>query len=224
MSTGLISEVATRKEIPAHVRFERRPVEDKAATLDTGRYVAKDVDYAIVTAPYSDGKENLHIKVANWFANMQVDVHAGRLPQAWLDQYKDAYARWQQGQELPVNGTPIKGWGVISPSQQEMLIRRHILTVEELAQINDVGIRAIGMGAIDLRNKAQGLLAQMNDKGALTIEIANFKRENDVQKGQIATLTRQVEELLKQAKRAPAVVPEMVEEIIREEIAINDVL
>lgn len=196
MST--VGEVIDRKDRPAYVRFERVPVEDKAASLKAGHYVAKDVDYALITPPYS--KDVFKIKVEQWKANMKQDVHNERLPQSWMDRYLEDFNRWQNGQEIPLVGTPIKGWGVISPAQQETLIRMNVLTIEDLAAINDEGVTRIGMGAIDLKNKAKAWLAQLNDKGPLTQEIAAVKAANTLLEGSIASLTRQVEELTSQLR------------------------
>ena len=193
-----VGELLERKDRPAYVRFERVPVEDPVASRAAGHYVAKDVDYALITPPYS--KDIFKIKVAQWLVNLKQDVQNDRLPQQWADQYIDAYKRWQNGQEIPLSGTPIKGWGVISPAQQETLIRMNILTVEDMAACNDEGINRIGMGASELRNKAKAWLAQLTDKGPLTVEIAALKSENQLQKGSIAILTRQVEELMAQVR------------------------
>ena len=195
--------VAEREERPALVRFERVAVEDKAASLQAGHYVAKDVDYALITPPYS--KDVFKIKIPQWFANMQQDVANGRLPEKWERDYRDTYERWKAGQEIPLNGVPIKGWGVISPAQQETLTRLNILTVEDLAAVNDEGIRRIGMGAVELKNKAKAWLAQIKDKGPLTQEVAALKTENDVLKASVAALEKRVELLSRQDHAEDAV-------------------
>ena len=59
------AELASREERKPYVRFERMSVEDAAATLAAGRYVAKDVDYVLITPPYS--KDVFKQKVKNWF-------------------------------------------------------------------------------------------------------------------------------------------------------------
>ena len=201
MST--VGMVAEREERPALVRFERVAVEDKAASLQAGHYVAKDVDYALITPPYS--KDVFKIKIPQWFANMQQDVANGRLPEKWERDYRDTYERWKAGQEIPLNGVPIKGWGVISPAQQETLTRLNILTVEDLAAVNDEGIRRIGMGAVELKNKAKAWLAQIKDKGPLTQEVAALKTENDVLKASVAALEKRVELLSRQDHAEDAV-------------------
>jgi len=188
-----IAQVIERKDRPAHVRFKRVAFEDKAATLQAGRWVGKDVDIVMITPPYS--KDIIEMKVTQWLSNMKQDVQNGRLSPEWAEQYEKDYERWKNGQEIPLHGTPIKGWGLISPAQQELLLKLNILTVEDLAGINDEGIRHIGMGSMDLKNKATAWLSQMVDKGPLTVEIAALKAENSEQKVKIETLMSQVEKM-----------------------------
>jgi hypothetical protein len=192
-----------RKERPAYVKFERVAVEDKAASVAAGRYVAKDVDMAYITPPYS--RDIFKMKVTDWLTNMRQDVANGRMPEEWAQNYRKAYEAWKNGQELPLNGTPIKGWGVISPAMQETLIRLNILTVEDLSTVTDEGQRAIGMGSIDLKNKAAAWLAQMNDKGSVTMKMAALEQQNAQLQGNVSTLERQVRELLAVVKTQGAV-------------------
>jgi hypothetical protein len=198
MST--VGSVNDREDRPAYIRFEIVPIEDKAASLATGHYVAKDIEYALITPPYS--KDVFKIKVPQWKLNMQQDVSNGRLPEQWMHGYLKAYEMWKKGQEMPLNGTAIKGWGVISPAQQETLIRMSILTVEDLAAVNDEGLRRIGMGAGDLKNKAKGWLSQLQDKGPLTQEIASVRNENAILKGAVASLEIQVKALMESSQNA----------------------
>ena len=179
--------------IMPYVRFERVAVEDPKATLAAGHYVAKDIDRAYVTPPYS--KDVMIFKVENWLNQLSVDASQGRIPKDWVEKYKRAYEAWKQGQELPLDGFPIKGWGVCSPAQQETLIRLHILTVEQLAAVNDEGIRRIGMGAVDLKNKADAWLKQLNKAGKPTVEMAALKKENASLKSQVENLEEKLAKL-----------------------------
>lgn len=193
-----LEEVNSRKERPSFVRFERRSVEDKKASESAGHYVAKDIDYALITAPYS--KDVFHIKCDSWFKDLEQQISMQRIPREWVEQYKKQYGAWKNGQELPVNGTPIRGWGVISPAKQETLIAMHILTVEDLAEINDEGVKRIGMGAVELKTKAKAWLAQLNDKGPLTMHVARVERENEVLRSSVETLQKQVATLMAHVK------------------------
>lgn len=205
------AELAERSERPAYARFERVPVEDKQASLAAGHYVAKDVDFALITPPYS--RDVVRIKVSQWLLNLEQDLRNDRIPKPWVEKYKEDYRSWQNGQEIPLRGVPIKGWGVISPAQQETLLRMNILTVEDLAGINDEGIRRIGMGGSDLKNKAVAWVKQLSDKGPLTQENAALKQENETLRGTIVAL----EETIKRLQvSAPALLVEENESLLDE--------
>lgn len=199
-----VGELINREERPAYVRFERRPMEDKAASIREGRYVAKDVDFALVTPPYS--KDCVEYKVEQWLINMDRNVRDGRIPEKWADQWKASYNSWKNGQEMPLSGTPIKGWGVLSPAQQQTLIAMNCLTVEDLAGINDEGLRRIGMGAIELRDKAKNWLASMKDHGAVTVQLAAMEQENRNLAATVEALKAQVEALKNMIPRQPEIV------------------
>lgn len=199
-----VGELISREERPAYVRFERRPMEDKAASIREGRYVAKDVDFALVTPPYS--KDCVEYKVEQWLINMERNVRDGRIPEKWADQWKASYNSWKNGQEMPLSGTPIKGWGVLSPAQQATLIAMNCLTVEDLAGINDEGLRRIGMGAVELRDKAKNWLASMKDHGAVTVQLAAMEQENRNLATTVESLKAQVEALKNMIPRQPEMV------------------
>lgn len=213
-----VNSILDRSERPAYVRFERRPVEDKTASLEKGLYIAKDVDFALVTPPYS--KDCVEYKVDTWLENLNKNARNGRIPAAWREHYLKIYQAWKNGQELPVDGTPIKGWGMISPSQQEMLVRLNILTVEDLALANDEGLRRIGMGALDLKNKAKAWVAQNKDKGPLTLKVAALENENAQLKASLDALSEQVKKLNSQLPKESSVTVETV----TTGIAVSDIL
>ena len=188
-----VGEMLERKERPAYVRFERRPVEDRNACTSAGKFMSKDVDYALVTPPYS--RDVFEQVASDWLTNMRREVDNGRLPQDWYEKYVAAYDRWKKGEEIPLDGTAIKGWAILSPAQQTNLVALNIRTVEDLAVINDEGMRRIGMGAMDLRDKAKAWLSQTKDKGPLTMENAALKVENRALKAKNEELEARVKEL-----------------------------
>ena len=185
----------TAKDMP-YVTFETKTIEDRKASRLALKPIFKDQDYARITPP---GSRDVQLeKLPEWFEKIAQDSRAGRLPMQWVDNWRSAYARYQAGQEIPVNGTPIKGWGLLTGAQQENLIRMNILTVESLATINADAMSHIGMGALELKRRAEGWLAQSKDKTAISIEIAALKQENDVLKTTVQTLTDKLDALIKQ--------------------------
>lgn len=200
-----IDSVRSREDRPAWVRFDRVAVENLNETIKQGKWVGTDVDFVFITAPYS--KDEHPKKVSVWLEQLNLHVIQGKVSPQRRDYYVGQYEAWKNGQELPLDGTPIKGWGMISPAQQQVLISVRIRTVEDLAGINDDGIRQVGMGAVDMKQKAVAWLAQHGDKGPLTVKMAAVEAENRTMHIEVDTLKEQVAELLRQAKTAAYTLP-----------------
>lgn len=178
-----------KEERPAYVRFETRAVEDRDASIERGHYVTRDVEYALVTPPYS--RDCVEFIASEWLRQIDTEVSAGRLPGAWRDQYKSAYQAWKAGNEIPLNGTPVKGWQLLSPAQQSNLIHLGFLTVEDIAGMNDEGQKRYGMGALDMKNKAQAWLNAAAGTGKVAAENAALKAKLDALEEQNALLREQ---------------------------------
>lgn len=182
-----------QEERPAYVMFEMRAVEDRAATIKNGYYSTRDVEYALITPPYS--KDCVEMECGVWLKKNDDDERNGRIPAAWRDKWKASYDAWKNGQELPVDGHPIRGWGVISPAQQANLLMVGIKTVQDLAKVNDEGLRRIGMGSVDMKNRATAWLKAEAGPGKAAQEIASLKAENTTLAEQVKQLAATVDEL-----------------------------
>lgn len=182
-----------QEERPAYVTFEMRPVEDRTATIKNGFYTTRDVEMALITPPYS--KDCVEKECSAWLKENDDHERNGRIPAAWRDQWKAAYKAWKNGQELPLDGTPIKGWGMLSPAEQQNWLTIGVKTVEDLAKLNDEGARRFGMGAIDHKNRALAYLKAQNGPGKAAQEIAALKSDNTQLLEQVKQLVATVDEL-----------------------------
>jgi len=155
---------------PPHVVFERRAEEDRQASIEQGRYVARDADYAIVTPAGS--KDRVERLVSDWFSMLAGEVRSERWPQAWLDQLKAGYEAWKLGQTPPESGTPLTTWPALSPAQVKNWQQIGIRTVEELAEANEETLSAYGMGSRDMKARA-GLFLEnaKSDSGPLVAKL-----------------------------------------------------
>ena len=188
MSVGDITE---REDRPAAIRFEKRPKEDKEASRLAGSVIYEDINYVLVTPPYS--KDVFESKVELWFENVEKNVRNGRTPQKWFDYWKECYARWKKGEEAPLNGTSVKNWSAITPAQVKTLLVANIVTIEDLAIANDEGIRRLGMGGVDLKNKARAYVQATKDTGPLVMENAALKKEVEILNGTVSSLSEKIE-------------------------------
>lgn len=187
---SIVDSVADRQDMPAFVRFETRAVENKAESLKVGHPVYKDVDYALVTPPYS--KDLFESKVDTWFDSKEQEVRDGRLPKSHMDYWKKAYQAFLEGKEPPLEGTPVEDLTILTPAQIKTIKSAGIRTVESLAQANDEGLRRLGMGGTELKRKANKWLQTAQDSGAVVMRASNLERENEQLKQTVEDLMENV--------------------------------
>ena len=173
--------ISQMDERPPYVMFEIRTVEDRDASIREGRYIAKGVNYVIVTA--AGAKDTVERIADEWIAD--INRKAMSIPPRFNPQhakhFANMYTAWKEGNELPEVGTPIKGWSVISPSEQENIISANIRTVEDLANISESGLERMGMGARNLKNKAIAWMASANDQGKVVSQLAALQQKVEEQ-------------------------------------------
>lgn len=198
---------SAQAERPAYVRFEYRPEEDRNASVKAGRHVYKDRAYAIITPVGS--KDEVIRPVDEWLAQCEAQVKQGRLPSMHLELYEKAFERWKKDGEVPINGTPIKGWPVLGPSQQQACLSANVRTVEDLALANGEAMTRIGMGAVDMKQRAEAWLKAATDLGAVVMLNASLTAERDDLKREVERLTALNSALAAQVSRPEVPMPQV---------------
>lgn len=160
---------------PPYVTFGFTEVEDRDASIEKGYYVPRQVATAYVT-PFGT-KDTWEGNADEWLSRKREEAAAGNIPQTWFDHFQSLYERWKKSEEPPANGTAIKTWPVLSPSERAAVINANILTVEDLAQCSEQGIANIGMGGRSLKDKAQNWLKAATDTGKVTQELSALKAD-----------------------------------------------
>lgn len=178
-------EIASAKA--PFVMFETRAIEDRAASLEAGKYMSRDVDYVLITPAGS--KDQVERVVVEWFAQKDQDVREGRFNGDWLRYYKQLYADWKEGKETPLSGTALKNWPVVSPAQLQNLLSLKVLTVEALADCNEEVLRRLGMGGRALKQQAVDWLADVKNHGGVSMEITSLRVKVEALEGQNKELT-----------------------------------
>ena len=172
------------KARPPYVIFETRVVEDRQASTEQGRFVGKDVNYAIVTP--SGSKDRIEKVAEEWLAGLEEGVRQDRIPGEWLEAYHRKYKAWCESRELPEDGTAIAAWPAISPAQVKAILDANVRTVEDLAAANESTLASIGMGARALKEKAQAWLDTASSTGKTAEELDELRKT-------VAGLTKQLE-------------------------------
>lgn len=146
-----------------YVRFYMDAVQDQEASTKEGRPIYKDMEFVEIIVP-GDSK----------------DVVVHRVSDLDRRRFARQYELFKQGQADQLIGTPLKEVTWIPRSQVEELRFFKILTVEQLAQVNDNACTRIP-GLYDLRRRAIAFVdAAAAAAPMLALEEANKKLENEV--------------------------------------------
>lgn len=173
-------------ERPPYVTFEVRPVEDRAATEASGHWIGKDAIFAMITP--SGSKDKIEKLAEQWIKDLREQVRQDRFPAHWLEAYERALDAFKRNEELPEDGFPIKEWPVCSPAQRQLLLSLSIRTVEALAELNESGMTALGMGGRDLKEKAKAFLEVSKNDGKTAKELSNLRQDVIKKESQITEL------------------------------------
>lgn len=171
------------------VQFFTKPVEMKARSEKEGRPIFEDRDFIRIQIPGDD----------TTMVERQIkDEDKARFPSAW--------AAYQTGRDVPLDGTPVDQWPAISRSQAEELKRLNCRTLEQLCALSDQQAKKCGMGVFELRAKAKAFLEVSKDAAAAQRYAADYERmraDIESRDNEIRKLTAMVEALQQQmASRA----------------------
>lgn len=202
---------------PPFVRFETRSEESRAASVAAGNTVYTDVDYALITPQGS--KDCIERRVDEWLVMLREQVKQERFPNQWLDHYKRLYEGWKAEGEIPVQGTPLRNWPMLTPAQVKTLTGLKLLSVEDLAVANEETIARMGMGGRALKDKAVAWLkAQGSDAGKQAEEIVDLRirleradTQNETLAQAVAQLQAQIAILTSASAQLQAQAPQMAE-------------
>lgn len=186
---------------PPYVRFKRVAVRDNAKSVEMGYEVTRDEDFACITPPGS--RDCVEKVAAEWLREIEAKSRNG--DQGWpfefVQGFRMAYEQYLQQNEMPPMGTPIRGFMLLQPSEQQRCLSANILTVEDLASANEQAIGRIGMGARAMSEKAAAWLRSRGDGSAqVASENVNLKIENEQLKEQLASALDSIKQLERELK------------------------
>jgi len=161
---------------PPFVSFERVGVYDREKSEETGYYCTKDVDYIYVTPA---GTKDRYPFIAERFIADKKALSAKGDPywSKYWEPIKKSYEAWKNGQDVPVDGTPIKAWPLLSPARQKVWEHANFRTVEEMAEANEEGLANVGMGARAEKEKARSWLKTRADTSKVASDNAGLKEK-----------------------------------------------
>lgn len=154
--------------------FYMDAIELKFESQKQGRPIFKDVPHIKIIIP-GDGN-NIIERVAK-------DHDKQRFPEAWK--------RFEAGEQAQQTGTPLEKWPQIQRSQVKEAKYFEVHTVEALAALADSHCQRMGMGFMELRNKAKAYLELAQNTAAATAQAAELEQT----RREMADLRAQIAEL-----------------------------
>lgn len=160
-----------------YARFYFEPKEDRAASEREGMYIAKDI--AMVEVTSVGGKSVFVDEAENWLRKISESALQGRFDRQWVKDFKEMFAMFKEGEEIPEVGIPIRTSLMFSPAEQRAILNANVRTLEDLAGCTEEALQAMGPGGRALRDRARTAIAQSHEPGKVAAEVNSLKVEND---------------------------------------------
>lgn len=177
--------IALMPQRPPFVEFEQRAIEDRNASIASGGMIMRDVDYVIVRQVGS--KDTVEKDAVEWLVDLDRLAANGAYPGEWVRHFREKYNAFKAGQIEPEMGLPVRHWPSLSKAQAENLIGAGVRTVEDIAAMNEPTMQRVGMGARELKKKAQAYL-ESRDANKAAEQITALRIENEAKDDRISTL------------------------------------
>ncbi len=161
-----------------YARFYPQWVKNNFKSNQEGKEVGEHQDFVMILCPGQ--KDEVHRK-----AN---DADKREYAQEWAD--------YKNGKEHRISGTPIDLLPGIDSGRLSSLKSLYIYSIEQLAELSDMGMQKVGMGANDLKIKAQQFITRSGSNESL-------KEENEELKQRMADLEAQIKVLAANQKGKP---------------------
>jgi len=169
-----------------HIRFETRSEEDRAASVEAGRKIYRDVDWVIVTPHGSRDFVENHAE--QWLKNISSRAEVGQYDIEWVQQFRKMYEMYKEGKEMPLDGTALRMLtNLFTPAEIRNMAELHVLTLEAAASMNEETLARLGMGSREWKHRAQEALKQQSNTGD-ALKIAAMETENLDLKRRVADL------------------------------------
>lgn len=194
---------ALRPKSSLNIRFEKTLKINPVKTAEAGHPVHDEVHVAFLNVPGSR------------------DETPAKVDEKFLSQHGAAYNRWLETQEQPLDGLALEMWPPIPKSLVEDWKYFKVRTVQQLANLGDTQIQAMGIGVREWSKKAKAWLDQAADHAASQKLVS----ENEHLRLEVERLAKQVAELgakASQASAAPApaaIDPLMIQKMIADALA-----
>jgi len=174
--------MSTPGEVVAVFKIHSR--ENRRETLKAGRPIFNDIEVVEMRIP--GDRERVIIQPAHHVWRYQQGQ-----PLTFAMRFADQYRRFREGGQQLHSGTPLSQMPDIPQRKVLELKALSVFTVEQMANIEGQPLKALGMGAVELKRKAQEFLDRASGAGSaarLTQENADMRKQLEALQAQVSSL------------------------------------
>lgn len=140
------------------VSFFNKSVKMNRESEEKGVPIFKEILYIKKVVPFKD-KDSIEKKAS---------------PEE-IAKYTAQYQAFQNREKYEEEGVLIKNWNYASESEVQMLLAHKVVTVEQVAALDDVAVKRMGNGGRALRNAARKYAEQSQDVDVLKDKIKELE-------------------------------------------------
>ena len=172
---------------------------DTEASEKAGRPIPRVIPFAFIQP---DKFTRLEYPAEEWLLRKRDEAIAGKTPPEWVERWQMQFKAWKEGEELPVEGQPVKTWAALNKEQIKRLVALGFVTIELLADVPDSELSVIGLDGRYLRDLARKTL-EGSDNRKVLLELAESQQKVRDQEETIKALMERVSALESPDKRGP---------------------
>ncbi len=117
-------------------------------------------------------------EVYPWLEQLAEKRKNGFITPEYYDYCKAAFERYMKNEEDPIDGVPLKEWRGATESIKKRAIDIGVNTVQKAADMTEEAMQAIGIGARELKRKAQAWLEADNSPTRMAHQMVALQEEN----------------------------------------------
>jgi hypothetical protein len=117
-------------------------------------------------------------------------------------EYPEQYTAYQNREKHEQEGTLVKNWNYASESEVQMLMTHKVVTVEQVAALDDVATKRMGNGGRALRDAARKFVEQASGLDAVKDELELLKKESSETIKELESTVADLESKLKDLNNA----------------------
>lgn len=180
------------QDVKPTVIFRNNATVNEAKTKTEGRPIYDDMEVCDIFFP-GNVKERVPtaraLDQADWFED---PVTQTKRPRTYMEKYAPEYQAFKAGNAMLASGTPLEEAPFLTEGKRlELKHGLKIFTVEQLANLDGTGLKAMGIGGRDLKDRAIAYLESAKvgaDASLLREELAKRDAQMDEMRKQIAAL------------------------------------